>query len=105
MTTFKKRRVGKTSLEVTELSLGTASMAGLFVDVPDDAARATVRAAVEADINLVDTAPHYGIGRGVNEWEVMMSALDLGDWDVFLLAGRYTLLEQTSLDPLLTTCL
>ncbi|WDR03737.1 aldo/keto reductase [Devosia algicola] len=28
----------------------------------------------------------------------------LGDWDVFLLAGRYTLLEQTSLDPFLTTC-
>src|SRR5262249_50764343 len=42
---------------------------------------------------------------GVNEWEVLMDALELGDWDVFLLAGRYTLLEQTALDPLLTTCL
>lgn len=44
------------------------------------------------------------IGLGVNEWEVLMDALGLGDWDVFLLAGRYTLLEQTSLDPFLTTC-
>ncbi len=44
------------------------------------------------------------IGLGVNEWEVMMDALDLGDWDVFLLAGRYTLLEQTSLSPFLETC-
>ena len=34
-----------------------------------------------------------------------MDALDLGDWDIFLLAGRYTMLEQTSLDPLLSTCL
>ena len=34
-----------------------------------------------------------------------MDAMKL-DWDVFLLAGRYTLLEQTStLDPFLTTCL
>lgn len=45
------------------------------------------------------------IGLGVNEWEVLMDALELGDWDVFLLAGRYTLLEQTSLDPFLATCL
>lgn len=44
------------------------------------------------------------IGLGVNEWEVLMDAFALGDWDVFLLAGRYTLLEQTSLDPFLTTC-
>lgn len=45
------------------------------------------------------------IGLGVNEWEVLMDALALGDWDVFLLAGRYTLLEQTSLSPFLETCL
>lgn len=44
------------------------------------------------------------IGLGVNEWEVLMDAFVLGDWDVFLLAGRYTLLEQTSLDPFMTTC-
>lgn len=45
------------------------------------------------------------IGLGVNEWEVLMEAFKLGDWDVFLLAGRYTLLEQTSLSPFLSTCL
>ncbi|UJW86603.1 aldo/keto reductase [Devosia sp. SL43] len=45
------------------------------------------------------------IGLGVNEWEVLMDAFALGDWDVFLLAGRYTLLEQTSLDPFMTTCI
>jgi D-threo-aldose 1-dehydrogenase len=45
------------------------------------------------------------IGLGVNEWQVLMDAFALGDWDVFLLAGRYTLLEQTSLDPFLATCL
>ena len=33
-----------------------------------------------------------------------MDAFELGDWDVFLLAGRYTLLEQTSLKPFLETC-
>ncbi|MEL6962501.1 MAG: aldo/keto reductase [Pseudomonadota bacterium] len=45
-----------------------------------------------------------GFGIGVNETEVSMRALERGDWDVFLLAGRYTLLEQTALDPLFTSC-
>jgi len=45
------------------------------------------------------------IGIGVNEWQVLLEAIDWGDWDVFLLAGRYTLLEQTALDGLLPQCL
>ncbi|HEY0855291.1 MAG TPA: aldo/keto reductase [Devosia sp.] len=44
------------------------------------------------------------IGLGTNEWEVQLKALEMGDWDIFLLAGRYTLLEQTSLG-FLETCL
>lgn len=53
---------------------------------------------------LRDSGAIKAIGLGVNEWQVLMDAFALGDWDVFLLAGRYTLLEQTSLDPFLTTC-
>lgn len=221
--TFEKRRVGQTSLEVTTLGLGGATLAGIFAGVPASQARATVEHALELGITYVDTAPQYGLGRsehlvgdvvrerragtvlstkvgrllapvtdggqdkgnwidplpfnqvydysydgvmrsfedslqrlglssvdivyvhdigvathgvegnkplwqqlasdgykalrelrdggvikaiglGVNEWEVLMDAFALGDWDVFLLAGRYTLLEQTSLDPFLTTC-
>jgi D-threo-aldose 1-dehydrogenase len=44
------------------------------------------------------------IGIGVNEREVLLEALEWGDWDAFLLAGRYTLLEQTPLDDLLPKC-
>jgi len=53
---------------------------------------------------LRDSGAIKAIGLGVNEWQVLMDAFALGDWDVFLLAGRYTLLEQTSLDPFLNTC-
>jgi len=45
------------------------------------------------------------IGIGVNEREVLLEALEWGDWDAFLLAGRYTLLEQAPLDDLLPKCL
>ena len=45
------------------------------------------------------------IGIGVNEREVLLEALDWDEWDAFLLAGRYTLLEQEPLDDLLPKCL
>jgi D-threo-aldose 1-dehydrogenase len=45
------------------------------------------------------------IGIGVNEREVLLEAMEWGAWDVFLLAGRYTLLEQAPLDDLLPKCL
>ena len=44
------------------------------------------------------------IGLGVNEKEVCIEAMQHGHWDAFLLAGRYTLLEQSPLDDLLPAC-
>lgn len=44
------------------------------------------------------------IGVGVNEWEVCHQALIERDFDCFLLAGRYTLLEQDALDAFLPLC-
>lgn len=44
------------------------------------------------------------IGIGVNEAEVCEEALEQGDFDCFLLAGRYTLLEQAPLDRLFPAC-
>ena len=45
------------------------------------------------------------IGIGVNEPEVLLEAMEWGEWDAFLLASRYTLLEQAPLDDLLPKCL
>ncbi len=44
------------------------------------------------------------IGAGVNEWQVCEKLLGLGDFDGFLLAGRYTLLEQDALESFLPLC-
>lgn len=44
------------------------------------------------------------IGVGVNEWEVCHEALKQRDFDCFLLAGRYTLLEQEALNGFLPLC-
>lgn len=44
------------------------------------------------------------IGLGVNEWQVVHDSMQEIRLDCTLLAGRYTLLEQTSLTPLLEQC-
>ena len=44
------------------------------------------------------------IGLGVNEAEVVVQAMQECDLDCTLLAGRYTLLEQAALTPLLAAC-
>ena len=44
------------------------------------------------------------IGIGVNEADICEDALQAADFDCFLLAGRYTLLEQGALDRLFPAC-
>ena len=226
MTTFKTRQVGKTALSISELGIGSATIAGMNgTIVPPGQARDTISAALDAGVGYFDTAPHYGsggaehlvgdalrfrgpyvlstkvgrllkpvrsdaertvespwtepfpfeiaydysydgimrsfeasqqrlglavidillvhdigtqthgedgnkkhwadlssggyraldelrskglisaIGLGVNEWPVLMDAMEIGHWDVFLLANRYNLIEQTPLTPLFSTCL
>lgn len=224
MSQWPKRRVGRTKLEVTVLGLGTATMGASRIRVTQAEGEAIVRAAWDAGVRYVDTAPFYGVGAaehrvgdalrdedrdawvlstkvgrllrpktdttpspdgrlspmpfsvvydysydgimrsvedsyqrlglaridilyvhdigvyqhgveanahhlkvlresgykaldelrrtgvvsaigiGVNEKDVLIDAMGFGDWDVFLLAGRYTLLEQGPLDDLLPMC-
>ena len=45
------------------------------------------------------------IGAGINEWEIAERLAREGDFDLFLLAGRYTLLEQEAQTSFLPYCL
>ncbi len=44
------------------------------------------------------------VGLGVNETEVCERAMDIGQFDCFLLAGRYSLLEQNPIHQFLPKC-
>ncbi len=59
---IKKRRIGNTKVEVTELGCGTAPIGGWPVPVTDDQATVTFNAAWDSGIRLFDTAPLYGSG-------------------------------------------
>jgi D-threo-aldose 1-dehydrogenase len=65
---------------------------GMFKTAMDGAYRALDRLRGEGAVKA--------IGIGVNEARPIADALAYGTWDVFLLAGRYTLLEQAPLADL-----
>jgi D-threo-aldose 1-dehydrogenase len=44
------------------------------------------------------------IGCGLNEWQACQDFAEAADVDCFLLAGRYTLLDQSALDSFLPLC-
>jgi D-threo-aldose 1-dehydrogenase len=56
----RRRKIGRTALEVTALSLGSAPLGGLYHELSEEAALATVAAAWDSGIRFFDTAPHYG---------------------------------------------
>lgn len=66
--------------------------------------RQTVEGGIGALQRLREDGTVRGIGAGVNEWQVLDALLDQGKWDVFLLANRYTLLDQEVLDHFLPRC-
>lgn len=58
----------------------------------------------DAMVSLRDQGVIRAIGGGINEWQVCQTLAERGDFDLFLLAGRYTLLEQEALDSFLPLC-
>lgn len=65
---------------------------------------ATMDGAYRALLELREAGVISAIGVGVNEWEPCQEFAQAGDFDCFLLAGRYTLLEQDALETFLPLC-
>ena len=66
--------------------------------------KAFMRGGYKALTKLREEKVIKAIGAGVNEWQVCEILMKKGDFDVFLLAGRYTLLEQEALNSFLPMC-
>ena len=73
-----------------------------------EAANARFREFMDGGYRALDRLRASGaikaIGAGVNEWEAADALARSGDFDIFLLAGRYTLLEQDALTAFLPYC-
>lgn len=103
------------SFEASLERLGVDRVDILFVhdiDVPNQRSRHNVHAKVDqlmaGGYHALERLRNEGVirafGAGVNEWEVCHQLAGRGDFDLFLLAGRYTLLEQEALETFLPLC-
>ena len=68
------------------------------VDDPEEDYRMALDQAFPTLVDLRAQGVIGAVGAGMNQWEVEWEFAKQVDVDCFLLAGRYTLLEQTSLD-------
>ena len=59
---MRTRTLGRSGLEVSALGLGCMAMTNLYGPVDDDESIATVREALDAGANFLDTADMYGLG-------------------------------------------
>ena len=100
----------KERLETDEIDILLVHDVDVFSQGSQEASDAKVRelfdeGGYKALAELRDAGVVAAIGAGVNEWEVCERLLGLGDFDCFLLAGRYTLLEQEALTSFLPFCM
>ncbi len=73
-------------------------------EASDQRIREFMTGGYKALVKLRDEKVIGGIGGGINEWQVAEALARAGDFDCFLLAGRYTLLEQEALTSFLPYC-
>ncbi len=69
-----------------------------------DALRMVEKGALKALERLKAEGVISAFGAGVNQAEACERLMDIGSFDCFMLAGRYTLLEQGALDTFLPRC-
>jgi D-threo-aldose 1-dehydrogenase len=72
---------------------------------PDDHEREALEEVFSVLAELRAQGVIRAIGAGMNQWEMLARFARQADFDCFLLAGRYTLLEQKALDTFLPLCL
>jgi D-threo-aldose 1-dehydrogenase len=100
---FSLERLGLDSVEILFVhdidvfTHGTAQARDAHVET-------LMKSGYKALVKLRDEKVIKAFGGGVNEWEVCETLASRGDFDLFLLAGRYTLLEQKALDSFLPLC-
>ena len=92
------------SVEESRARLGIERIDILHIHDPDDHHDEAIAGAYRALDELRSAGVIGAVGAGMNQAEMLTRFAREGDFDCFLLAGRYTLLDQDALKELLPTC-
>lgn len=92
------------SLEASLDRLGLDRVDIVHIHDPDDHFRAAITEAYPALHDLRADGVIGAVGAGMNQWQMLARFAVEADFDCFLVAGRYTLLDQSALGELLPRC-
>ena len=92
------------SFEESLTRLGLDRIDILHIHDPDHHEAEAMDGAYRALDRLRADGSIRAVGAGMNQWEMLARFADAGSFDCFLLAGRYTLLDQSALAALLPAC-
>ena len=92
------------SIDHSLLRLGLDRIDIVFIHDPDDHYKEAIEEALPTLIELRAQGIVKAIGAGMNQWEMCARFALEGDFDVFLIAGRYTLLDYSALSEFLPIC-
>jgi len=98
------REGAQASFESSLERLGIERVDIVFVHDPDEHYQAALAGAFPVLRELRDDGRVRAIGAGMNQWQMELAFAREGSNDCFLLAGRYTLLDQTALPEFLPYC-
>lgn len=85
------RQLGTDGPRVSALGLGCNGMSGTYGPADEAESIATIRAAIDAGVTLLDTADFYGMGH--NEW-LIRKAVRSGDRDKVALSVKFGALRD-----------
>ena len=92
------------SIEQSLERLGLDRIDIVHIHDPDDHPREALEEVFPVLADLRGQGVIGAVGAGMNQWQMLAHFARNADFDCFLLAGRYTLLEQTALDEFLPLC-
>ncbi|WP_306120733.1 MULTISPECIES: aldo/keto reductase [unclassified Roseitalea] len=92
------------SLEASLERTGLDRFDALHIHDPDLHPDEAIDEAFRALSDLKSEGVIGAIGCGMNQWEMLADFANRADFDCFLLAGRYSLLDQSALPDLLPAC-
>ena len=92
------------SLEDSLGRLGLDRVDILHIHDPDQHFEEAMKGAYPALDKLRSEGTIQAVSAGMNQWEMLARFAREGDFDCFLLAGRYSLLDQSALPELLPLC-
>ncbi len=93
------------SIEESRARLGIDRLDILHIHDPDDHYEQALHGAYRALDDMRRQGIIGAVGAGMNQAEMLTRFARDGDFDCFLLAGRYTLLDQVALKELLPECI